>query len=168
MIFWIEKEYKDEFKDSAKASGIRCQFYDYGTSFDDTLLDELNSFIAFLRRRYYFPVRLNVLFCKTKAFKHSVDDHTYYGAFYNMDDEKRKIYPRISIAAHVNKYHTLQDVLFSLAHEITHYYQWYFLEEDKRTSRSLETEANKWAKYILDLYSCDNAKRSLRRDTAKR
>lgn len=32
------------------------------------------------------------------------------------------------------------------------YYQWYFLEEDKRTSRSLEIEANRWAKIILDYY----------------
>ena len=68
-------------------------------------------------------------------------------------DEKRKIYPRISIASKVTKNNTSEDILFSLAHEITHYYQWYFGEEDKRTGRSLEIEANKWSGYIVGLYS---------------
>ncbi len=78
--------------------------------------------------------------------------HRYHGAFYSMDDEKRRIYPRISIAANVGDKYSLQDIFFTLAHEITHYYQWYFLEDNKRTDRSLEIEANKWAKYILELY----------------
>ena len=69
-----------------------------------------------------------------------------------MEDEKRFIYPRISVAAKVNEKNSLEDVLFTLNHEITHYYQWYFLEEDKRSSRSLEIEANKWSGYILNLY----------------
>lgn len=73
-----------------------------------------------------------------------------------MDDEKRNVYPRISIASEVTKNNSLQDILFVLAHEITHYYQWYFLEEDVRTNRSLEIEANKWANYILDSYFNDS------------
>ncbi len=105
-----------------------------------------------MRKNYYFPIRLNILFCDTRVFRHHIDNHPYYGAFYNMDDEKRKVYPKISIAARVAKNNSLEDVLFALAHEITHYYQWYFLEDEKRTNRSLEIEANKWANYILDLY----------------
>ena len=152
MISWIEKKYKDQYKASAKASGIRYRFYDYGNAFDAAIMDEINSFIAFLRKNYYFPIRLNILFCNTHAFKHPTDNHTYYGAFYSMDDEKGKPYPRISIAAGVTEINSLHDIFFSLAHEITHYYQWYFLEENQRTSRSLEIEANKWGKYILYLY----------------
>ena len=70
-----------------------------------------------------------------------------------MEDEKRKTYPRISIAAKVDNNNLID--IYTLAHEITHYYQWYFLEEEKRTDRSLEIEANKWAKYIVNSY-CDN------------
>ena len=70
-----------------------------------------------------------------------------------MDDEKRRIYPRISIASKIAQGNSMNDVFFVLAHEITHYYQWYFLEEDKRTARSLEIEANKWSKYIVDFYN---------------
>ena len=109
-------------------------------------------FISFLRKNYYFPIRLNILFCDTQSFIHHIDNHKYYGAFFDETYEKRKVYPRISIAARVTKNNSLQNVLFTLTHEITHYYQWYFLEDDKRTSRSLEIEANKWANHILNLY----------------
>lgn len=152
MISWIDKRDKNYYKDSAKASGIRYQFYEYGIVFDTGTKEGIEKFIAFLRENYYFPIRLNILFCNTHVFHHRIDHHAYYGAFYSMDDEKRKVYPRISIAAKVTDHHTLKDILFTLAHEITHYYQWYFLEEDQRSSRSLEIEANKWAKYILDMY----------------
>lgn len=157
MISWIDRKYKVQYKDSAKASGIRYKFHDYGDAFNATTVRELNSFIAFLRKYYYFPIRLNILFCNTHAFKHHIDNHTYYGAFYSMDDNKRKIYPRISIAANATENNSLHDIFFSLAHEITHYYQWYFLQEERRTNRSLEIEANKWANYILDLYFYKNS-----------
>ena len=152
MIFWIDKDYRKYYKDSEKASGIRYKFYDYGNDFDEHTIEAIKKFIVFLRKNFYFPIRLNLLFCNTQVFRHHIDNHTYYGAFYSMDDEKRKVYPRISIASEVTKNNMLEDILFSLAHEITHYYQWYFLEEDKRSSRSLEIEANKWSRYILDLY----------------
>lgn len=155
MISWIDKEYKKHYKDSAKASGIRCKFYNYGNEFEESTRKEIKKFITFLRKGYYFPIRLNILFCDTQGFRHPNDNHMYYGAFYSMDDEKRRVYPRISIAAKVTKSNSLEDIFFSLAHEITHYYQWFFLEEDKRTGKSLEIEANRWAKYILDLYFTD-------------
>lgn len=152
MIFWIDRKHKKEYRNSAKASGIRCRFHDYGDIFDPAIAEEIKSFIAFLRKYYYFPIRLNILFCNTEGFKHHIDNHTYYGAFYDMGDEKKRVYPRISIAANVTKNNSLQDVLFSLAHEITHYYQWYFMEDNERTDRSLEIEANKWSRYILNNY----------------
>ena len=157
MISWIDRKFKSQYADSANATGIRYKFYEYDNVFDAMIVKEINSFIAFLRKHYYFPIRLNILFCNTQRFKHHLDNHTYYGAFYSMDDEKRKIYPRISIAANVSESNSLQDVFFAVAHEITHYYQWYFLEEEKRSDRSLEMEANRWARYILDLYFFENA-----------
>ena len=152
MISWIEKEHKTYYRDSAKASGLRYKFYDYGNEFDEYTIGEIKKFITFLRKYYFFPIRLNVLFCNTQGFQHHIDNHIYYGAFYSMDDEKRRIYPKISIASKITESNSLEDVLCVLAHEITHYYQWYFLEEDKRTDRSLEIEANKWSKYIVESY----------------
>ena len=39
-----------------------------------------------------------------------------------------------------------------MAHELTHYFQWYFLEDEARTDRSLEVEAGKWARYLVAEY----------------
>ena len=155
MIYWINKEFRNYYKNSANATGIRYKFYPYGSDFDKSTEKDIKKFVVFLRKNFYFPIRLNILFCDTQAFAHIIDNHTYYGAFYNTDDAKRKIYPRISIAAKVTKTNSLESILFTLAHEITHYYQWYFLEDDKRTNRSLEIEASKWSKQIVDLYFND-------------
>lgn len=155
MISWIDKAYKDCYADSAKASGIRCKFHQYENDFDEATVEGIKAFIDFLRKNYYFPVRLNILFCNTTGFRHHADKHIYFGAFYSMDDERRKVYPRISIAAKVSERNSLEDVLFSLAHEITHYYQWVFEEENQRTSRSLEIEANRWAAHVINTYVHD-------------
>ena len=44
--------------------------------------------------------------------------------------------------------------LTSLAHELTHYFQWYFKYTDsgERTERSLEQEATRWAMYLVGEY----------------
>lgn len=65
---------------------------------------------------------------------------------------KRKIYPRICIAARAQTPKAQEDVLLAMAHELTHYFQWYFLEDEARTDRSLEVEAGKWARYLVAEY----------------
>ena len=152
MISWIDKEYKSHYTDSDCASGIRYKFYDYENTFQEQRKKDIKNIIAFLRKYYFFPIRLNILFCNTKCFRHHADGHTYYGAFYSMDDEKRLIYPRISVASAITQSNSLEDILYTLAHEITHYYQCYFIVADKRPDRSLEIEANKWSKYVVESY----------------
>lgn len=50
------------------------------------------------------------------------------------------------------KEYYIEDVLHLVAHELTHYFQWYFNQFDNRSNRSLEIEANRWANYLVDLY----------------
>ena len=156
MISWIDKARKQHYKDCANASGIRYKFYIYHDDFDESTVECIKKFVQFLRKKYYFPIRLNITFCNTLGFKDCMDSHIYYGAFRDNEDEKRMVYPRISVAAKVSKNNTLEDIYFALAHEITHYYQWFFLDEEHRTNRSLEIEATKWANYIVDLYLYEN------------
>ena len=148
MIFWIEKEFKTEYIDSANNDGLRCK---YSIGFDEQTKTKVNEFVKFIRRNYYFPIRLNVEFFDKTHFLTQADGHKFYGIFYDGDSSKN-IYPKICIASRVTERNLIEDVLFSIAHEITHYYQWYFLEDNERTDRSLEIEANKWAKYILYSY----------------
>ena len=55
--------------------------------------NKILNFIFFIRRNYFFPIRLNIAFCNQEYFKHHIDNHKYYAAFYGMDDENRKTYP---------------------------------------------------------------------------
>ena len=148
MIFGIERAFKDEYLNSANNDGLRCK---YPINFDAQTKIGVSSFIRFIRKKYYFPIRLCVEFFDKTHFVNTVDGHKYYGIFYDGDAQKN-IYPKIFIASRLAESNPLEDVLFSIAHEITHYYQWYFMEDTERTDRSLEIEANKWAKYILHNY----------------
>ncbi|MBE6580203.1 MAG: hypothetical protein E7650_01140 [Ruminococcaceae bacterium] len=152
MIFWIENQFKNEYIDSAKQTGIRCVF---PKGFDEDTKNEIKRFIKFIRANYYFPIRVNVTFDNKIHFINQTDGHKYYGVFYDGDADK-KTYPQIYIAAKHTPKNSIEDILFNIAHELTHYYQWYFLEDEKRTDRSLEMEANKWTKYLLYTYYCEN------------
>jgi len=152
LIFWIEKQFKNEYIDSAKETGIRCVF---SKEFNEDTRTEIMQFIKFIRANYYFPIRVKIWFDNETHFVNQTDGHKYYGVFYDGDSDKTK-YPKIYIAAKQTEKNSIEDILFSIAHELTHYYQWYFLEDDKRTDRSLEIEANKWTKYILYTYYCEN------------
>ena len=148
MIFWIEKQFKKEYINSAKETGIRCVF---SKDYDDATKNEIMQFMKFIRANYYFPIRVRITIFNEAHFVSPVDGHRYYGVFYDGDDTK-KTYPIIYIAGKKTKRNSIGDILSSIAHELTHYYQWYFLEDDKRTDRSLEIEANKWTEYILHTY----------------
>ena len=45
MIAWIDKENKCYYSDSAKASGIRCNFHQYENDFDESTVEEMKKFI---------------------------------------------------------------------------------------------------------------------------
>ena len=148
MIFWIEKQFKNEYIDSATKSGIRCVF---PKDYDETTKNEIVQFMKFIRANYYFPIMVKMIFYNTAHFVHPFDGHRYYGVFF-AGDEHKHTYSSIHIAGKKNEKFFITDILFTIAHELTHYYQWYFLEDDKRTDRSLEIEANKWSRYILHTY----------------
>ena len=59
MIFWIEKQFKNEYINSAKVNGIRCAF---PIDFDELTKKEIKQFIEFIRANYYFPIRLKITF----------------------------------------------------------------------------------------------------------
>lgn len=146
---WIEKKYKKEcFPYTASATGIRVK---YDEELDAALLEKARALVGYLRKNYYFPVRCNIAITAHKRYRSAEDGHIYYGIFYDNENlgQKRKIYPQIAVAGGLGKSTEADDVLHTLLHELTHYFQWFFAENEKRTDRSLEIEATKWASYIL-------------------
>lgn len=145
---WIEKKYKTEY-DDCYVRGLRLKFYDGITAYER---EEIVKFCKWLRSNYFFPIRVNVFFVAQKKFKSSEDGHLYYGIFYSPDENGDLRYPRIYIATKFRDIKERYDLLFTLVHELTHYFQWYFMEDEEKSDRSLEIMANRWAMYILKEY----------------
>ena len=134
---------------TAPATGIRIT-YDEGI--DPQLIARTDELLKYLRKTYYFPVRCNIEITNHRRYKSREDGHIFYGTFMSNEDicPKRKLYPRIAVAGQLWKHLSVEDVHFTLLHELTHYFQWFFAEDKKgRTDRSLQREANDWARYIL-------------------
>lgn len=148
---WIKNEDKKNYIDS-KVNGLRLIFLDGVSNVERA---SCKSFCDWLKRKYWFPIRIYIVFVPQKKFKSLDDGHYYYGIFYSNLADKRFKYPRICVAVHCKSDEDVQNCYFTIAHELTHYFQWYFYEDEKCSSRSLEIGANKWARYIVDNYLRD-------------
>lgn len=147
---WIDKEFKSYYNDS-KQSGLRLHF---DPNIDPVIKEKIKALFLWLRRKYFFPFRCEVYLLNQKKIR-SKDNELCQGIFSYPKEQKPTWYkPQIYLAVDTDinvLYHTL-------FHELTHYYQWYFLdmEDGKRTDRSLEIEANKYADWLLYEYLGNN------------
>ena len=142
---WIDKEYKSYYCEE-RNSGIALYM-------DVDLPERIVVFVPkitdWLRKKYYFPIRCSVFVRNAKQFLASKEASPCKGVFFAPAEQTKEV-PQIYIAA---KSLTTHEFAFTLLHELTHYYQWYFLEDERRTSRSLEIEANRYADYLCDLFA---------------
>jgi len=80
-----------------------------------------------------------------------------YGTFFSPYDKNVEPYARISAGDYVDllneigKDDALASILCSIAHELTHYFQW--INDIQLTSRGEERQATIYAGYILDEYA---------------
>ena len=149
---WIERKNKKYYLDSKK-KGLRVR-YSAITLPDPALKKAISCFIKWITTQYFFPIRCNVIIKPCPYFiSREEKRNRSYGDFYYYDNSINKT-PFIWIAS--GKYYTsknkqgnIENILFTIAHELTHYFQWYFYEYENRSDRSLEIEANKWARYLV-------------------
>lgn len=145
---WILKEEKALYNDS-KINGLRLHFCD-GVSVDNKKI--CIDFCNWMRKYYWFPIRCNLIFSPLKKFHFKSKRGFCYGVFFSNKEYKSRRYPQIYIATNFNTEEDEYNCLITIAHELTHYFQWYFYEDEKNTERSLEIIANKWANYIVEEY----------------
>lgn len=113
-------------------------------------------FAQFLRRNYFFPIRINV-YIKNAEHIQAMDGDLVYGTFWFVDDDYT-IEPHIRVAAGDypkrslawDKDTALNVILFTIAHELTHYFQW--INALKLTPIGMERQATIYARYVLDEY----------------
>ncbi len=151
---WIERKDREKCLGYAYATGIRVR---YANGITEDLKNNLNDLIKYLRRRYFFPIRCNVIITNHPKYRAQEDGHTYYGVFYDNVNayKKKKLYPEIYVAGKIDEHLPIEQVMFTLLHELSHYFQWFFDEEKQRSDRSLEMEATRWANRILEEYKQD-------------
>lgn len=156
---WIDIEYKNLYNDGGE-KGIRLRFY---KGVNDEVRKSCIDFCKWLRTLYWFPMRCNIYIFSHKNFKSAAGKKcTAKFKFFNDENECVVYNPIIWVAtgSYENeikkreKKYVLFDYLGSIAHELTHYYQWYFkeIDDENKTERSLEYMATRWKNYLLEEY----------------
>lgn len=114
-------------------------------------------FAKFLRKNYYFPLRIDVYVKSQRRIK-AMDGDLCCGIFWSMEDDFT-VKPSIRIAT--GDYEELLDkwdqdraltsILLTLAHELTHYFQW--INSLNLTPIGAERQATNYSHYIIEEYA---------------
>lgn len=114
-------------------------------------------FALFLRKEYFFPIRI-VVYIKNLRKIVAMDGDKVYGTIWIPDDYNDKPYARIAVGDYkdlekqIGKDTALTSILLTIAHELTHYFQW--INAISLTSKGAERQATNYSKYVvLDEYA---------------
>ena len=151
MNIWqrFEKDRTAEYNDA----GIS---FHYEKGLDPELKKKYLAFAKWLRKTYFFPVRLNVYILNREMVRLRSGEWAY-GSFrwYKQRSPRIKVPSRITPESSAD--HTPDEIhdtiMSSLVHELTHYYQW-VLRLDQSDAVS-EKQANHYRYRILDMYYAD-------------
>ena len=151
-FLWITRteENLEFYSNSAHKSNLSLHF---ASEIDADIKKRICEFVRYLRKEFYFPIRCNIYFCHQEKFPSSKGGYCY-GVFFSNEESKGRIYPQIYIPVK----NELYSVYHSLSHELTHYFQCYFLDDTQKNDRALETQASKYANRIMKDYCNDNCK----------
>ena len=144
-FLWVTKTEENIrfYSDSAKKSNLSIHF---AYAIDPDTKKSICKFVRYLRKEFFFPIRCNVYFFDCEKF-HSKRGGYCYGIFFSNEESGGRIYPQIYIPSNMELYFVYR----SLCHELTHYFQWYFLDDNK-SDRSLEIQAGNYAARIMEDY----------------
>ena len=154
MHIWTITDWEKNLPDnSLRRTGLRFR-YDRNTH--PEVKRACLQFAIWLRTQYYFPLRVVVYVKRTKTIRTKDGDHVV-GSFFEPFSYLDEPYIRIAtgdyneLANHLGKDNALASILLSLAHELTHYYQW--INNIQLTPMGRERQATKYANYIIDEYA---------------
>ena len=132
-------------------------FFHFDSGIDPVLKNEFTSFARWLRKTYVFPVRLNVYITNRETVLLQ-NGRRAYGSFRWYPNRP----PNIRIPAKPERELTEQystdeineQILSSLVHELTHYFQWALgLEQSEAVS---ERQANYYRYRIIERFHFDS------------
>lgn len=150
---WKSKNWLD-FYSSARVtkSGLRLHFCGEACQILKLFLFD---FGKWLRIKFEFPIRVNVYF-KSQAYIRAIDGEQVSGTFWGSFDREKEPYIKIAVGDFAvmteksNEFSALCNTAASLAHELTHYYQW--LNDFQLSEVQEERQAAYYSKKIVYMY----------------
>lgn len=138
--------------DKEHRSGLYTRFE---KGIDPEIKKECLKFCEWLRKEYFFPIRVPVYFKKSRFIK-AMDGENVSATFFEPYNKQDEPYIRVATGDYMmilNRYgkiNALGAVLGSIAHELTHYFQW--VNDIRLTEIGYERQATMYARYIVDEY----------------
>jgi len=153
MHIWTIEQWKKYYELTYHRSGIRLRFDKF---VDHEVKRACKEFVFWIRKEYFFPIRVPIYIKATDKVK--ANDGEMVSAICFIPNN-RLFEPYIKIAAgdyyaiknKRGKDNALAAILKSMAHELTHYFQW--INNLTLTNKGAERQATMYARYILDEYA---------------
>lgn len=154
MHIWTIDNWEEVLADrDSRRTGLRFR-YDPGV--DPEVKNACKCFAKWLRSEYYFPLRVPVYIKGTKYIK-TMDGDRVVGSFFEPFEYTKEPYIRIATGDYTELKNSigwdnaLASILVTVAHELTHYFQW--INNLQLTEIGRERQATRYAHYILAEYS---------------
>ena len=134
-------------------TGLRLRFEN---GIDSEIKRSCTEFCKWLRKQYYFPIRVPIYFKKSE-FIISKSGEKFSAIFFEPFDRHNESYIRIATGDFNGiKQRTCNDdalaaILCSISHELTHYFQW--INDIRLTEIGEERQAKSYAHIIVDEYA---------------
>ena len=152
-IWTIENWTKNLAPIEERRTGLRLRF---DRHVDPEVRAACIAFCGWMRTEYYFPLRLPV-YVKSARRVRTMDGDFVCGSFFEPANYKDEPYIRIAtgdfpeLLGEIGRDNALASILWTMAHEITHYFQW--INALDLTDVGRERQASRYAKYILSEYA---------------
>ena len=153
MEIWKQTKWKHYYNVHSHRCGLRVN---YEKNVDPEVKRACKEFVLWLRKEYVFPMRVRVYVKENKRIKASDGEPVCGTAFlpYSRDDEP---YIRIAtgdfpdLVEQMGTDNALAAILTTLAHELTHYFQW--LNDVELTPIGEERQATRCATHVIARYA---------------
>lgn len=159
MHLWALTKWKKYYNAHIKCrQGLRTRF---DSDIDPDLREACLRFCRWVRQEYFFPIRVNMYFKKAKYIKAKDGDMvsaTFLGPYDKMSEPYIRVATGdyIELKAHYGRDDAIASILHSIAHELSHYFQW--VNGIELTAIGEERQATNYAYIIMDEYkdTCDH------------
>lgn len=152
MHIWTIENWQQNIGGSSRREGLRFR---YESDVHSEFRKACKCFAKWLRTEYYFPLRVPV-YVKSARFIRAMDGEDVVGTFFEPFDYSVEPYIRIATGDYeelknaLGKEGAQMAIFATIAHELTHYFQW--INGLELTDVGRERQAMRYARFIVDEY----------------